>query len=472
MLIFSVKGGIDIAIYHLSVKIFSRGKGASAVAKAAYRAAECITSEYDGKTSDYTRKGGVIHKEILLPGNAPKEYLDRAVLWNAVEKSERYKTAQLAREIEIALPKELSAEQNLQLVREYVQNNFVEVGMCADLCIHDKGDGNPHAHVMLTLRSLDESGKWLPKSHTVDGIKMPTNDWSNRANCEIWRENWSNAVNAFLEQNNIAERVDNRSYERQGVEQIPTVHLGVAAHQMERRGIQTERGNINRKAEITNKELKQLKARIRKCKDWIYSQPIENAPRMVEVISRIADGKNLNTQWAKIADLKTQAKVLLFLQNNSITDVHQLANKVTEINEKYYDVSKEIKAADRRIEALSKHLFHYDNYKNNKAVYDEFVGLKPKKQEAFYAKHAEKIGDYLTAKTYLDGVMNGRTKIPVHRWKSELETLTIERISLAERLYSLKDDVRNVEVLRKGVEGVMREEQQRDGVVRIKGGER
>jgi hypothetical protein len=343
--------------------------------------------------------------------------------------------------------------------------------MCADFCIHDKGDGNPLAHIMLTLRSIDGNGKWLPKSHTVDGVKVPTNDWSNRANCEIWRENWSNAVNTVMEQNNIAKRVDNRSYERQGIEQIPTVHLGVAAHQMERRGIQTERGNINRQADITNKELKQLKARIRKCKDWIYSQPIEDAPRMVEVMSRIADGKNLNTQWAKIADLKTQSKVLMFLQNNNITDVSQLVDKVTEINEKFYDVSKEIKAVDRRIETLSKHLFNYDNYKNNKAIYDEYIGIKQKNQEAFYSKHSEKIGDYQTAKAYLDGVMNGRTKIPVHKWKSELETLTAKRISLAERFCFLRDEVRNIEVLRRGTEGVMRESQLQEAP-RTKGVER
>ena len=131
-----------MAIYHLSIKVFSRGKGASSVAAAAYRAAEFIKNEYNGIASDYTHKGGVVHKEILLPENAPPEYADRAVLWNAVEMGERYKTAQLAREIEIALPSELTLEQNIALARRYVKENFVNVGMCADLCVHDKEDGN------------------------------------------------------------------------------------------------------------------------------------------------------------------------------------------------------------------------------------------------------------------------------------------------------------------------------------------
>jgi len=134
-----------MAIYHCSIKIISRGKGQSAVAAAAYRAGEKIANEYDGKIYDYTRKGGVAHTEILLPGNAPAEYSERAVLWNAVEKIEKMKNSQLAREIELALPAELTREQNISLVRDYVQRNFVSAGMCADVCVHDKNDGNTQA---------------------------------------------------------------------------------------------------------------------------------------------------------------------------------------------------------------------------------------------------------------------------------------------------------------------------------------
>ena len=144
-----------MAIYHLSIKIISRGKGASAVAKAAYRAAEVIKSDYDGNTYDYSRKRGIVYKEILLPEQAPPEYFDRAVLWNAVEKAETMKHAQLAREIEISLPVELTQEQNISLVREYVKRQFVSAGMCADICVHDTNGTNPHAHVMLTMRPIN-----------------------------------------------------------------------------------------------------------------------------------------------------------------------------------------------------------------------------------------------------------------------------------------------------------------------------
>lgn len=149
-----------MAIYHCSIKIISRGKDKSAVAAAAYRSGETLTNEYDGVTHDYTRKGGIVHTEILLPDHAPAEYADRSLLWNAVEKIEKAKNAQLAREIEIALPQELTMEHSISLVREYVKEQFVNAGMCADFAIHDKQDGNPHAHIMLTMRPLEQSGEW------------------------------------------------------------------------------------------------------------------------------------------------------------------------------------------------------------------------------------------------------------------------------------------------------------------------
>ena len=177
--------------YHLSIKIFSRGSGASAVAKAAYRAAERITSEYDGEAHDYTRKAGVIHKEILLPAHAPPEYASRAALWNAVEKSERYKTAQLAREIEVSLPVELTAEQNLSLARRFAKEVFVSAGMCADLCVHDTNGTNPHFHLMLTMRPIEQNGMWGQKSRTAGGKKVPTVDWNDSGNAEYWRRAWA-----------------------------------------------------------------------------------------------------------------------------------------------------------------------------------------------------------------------------------------------------------------------------------------
>jgi len=276
--------GQPIAIYHCSIKIIGRGKGQSAIAAAAYRAGEKIVSEYDGRTSDYTKKGGVLHKEIILPDNAPAEYQDRAVLWNAVERIEKAQNSQLAREVQIALPVELNHMQNLNLVHEYVKKNFTDKGMCADIAIHDTKDGtNPHAHIMLTMRPFNEDKTWGskqkkeyildpngekqydPKKRSYKCKSIPSTDWNEQTKAEEWRQAWGDILNNYLEQTGHTERVDHRSFERQGItDQIPTIHLGVAAHQMEQRGIPTERGNINRAIIKANEEMQNINIAIQK----------------------------------------------------------------------------------------------------------------------------------------------------------------------------------------------------------------
>ena len=260
-----------MAIFHLSVKIISRGKGKSAVAASAYRSGEKITSDYDGITHDYTRKRGIAETLIMLPDNAPIEFYNRSTLWNAVEKIEKAKNSQLAREIEVAIPNELSISDHYNLVKEFCKMNFVDKGMIADICFHNKKDGNPHAHIMLTVRPFNEDGSWGSKQKKVyildeDGEKIydkkkrqykcksvPSTDWNDRGNVEKWRKSWANMCNIYLEKSGHDERIDHRSYERQGLEILPTEHLGTAASQMEKRNIKTERGNVNRHVRLINK---------------------------------------------------------------------------------------------------------------------------------------------------------------------------------------------------------------------------
>ena len=221
----------------------------SAVAATAYRSGGKITNEWDGMIHDYTRKRGIVHSEILLPSNAPPDFQDRGTLWNSVEQIEKACNSQLARELEVALPIELSREEQVRLVRAYCSSQFVSRGMCADFNIHDTGSGNPHAHILLTMRPMDERGKWLPKSkkeyvldESGERIRLPSGnfktrkvdlvDWNSQENAEVWRKAWADLANEYLAQNNRPERIDHRSYERQGIDQIPTVHIGVAASQM------------------------------------------------------------------------------------------------------------------------------------------------------------------------------------------------------------------------------------------------
>ena len=152
-----------MAIYHCHCKIISRGQGRSAVGAAAYRSGEKIKNDYDGLTHDYTKRSGVVYSEIILCDNAPRKYKNRSVLWNEVERIEKGSRSQLAREYEIALPIELNRDENIKLVRSFVEENFIKAGMCADIAIHDKDDGNPHAHIMLTVRPIEQDGSWGTK---------------------------------------------------------------------------------------------------------------------------------------------------------------------------------------------------------------------------------------------------------------------------------------------------------------------
>lgn len=235
-----------MATYHCSVKVISRSAGRSSVAAAAYRSGDRLTNDRDGLTHDYTNKRGVEHSEIMLPEKALERFADREILWNEVEQAERRKDAQTAREIEIALPAELDTKEQAALIRDYTQRNFVDKGMCADFSIHDTGSGNPHAHIMLTTRSVTPEG-FGPKDRT----------WNDRQLVEQWREDWAKCYNQAMEKKSLPDRVDHRSLKDQGIDREPTVHMGRAA-QLEKRGIKTERGSINRQRQAEAEQLHQI----------------------------------------------------------------------------------------------------------------------------------------------------------------------------------------------------------------------
>lgn len=274
--------GKTVAIYHCSIKIISRGKGRSAVACAAYRSGTKLTDLATGKIFDYSNKSGVVFFEVLLPENAPTIFaVDRNILWDAVERKETHSAAQLAREVEVALPCEFTRQEQIDTVREYIMKNFVREGMCADWALHDKGDGNPHAHIMLTMRAIKPNGRWAEKSRTIykldpngqkipvidpttgqqkigaRGRKMwqretvPANDWNDHSKAEKWRAAWAAECNRRLDRQH---QIDHRSYARQAIEQEPTIHEGYAARKMEREGRVSDRCEINRETKTLNEQ--------------------------------------------------------------------------------------------------------------------------------------------------------------------------------------------------------------------------
>lgn len=261
-----------MAIYHCSVKNISRSSGRSAVACAAYRSGEELEDLETGITHDYRKKTGIAFTEIFLCKNAPEKFQNREELWNEVEKIEKAADARLAREIEVAIPRELSLEEMKNLVAGYAKV-LTEEGMCVDAAIHLKV-GNPHAHLMCTTRKIKADGTWDQKEKKVYaldefGNKIPVidpetgeqkigargrriwkrvtvaaNDLNAKENVEKWRKMWSEHCNAYLEPE---QQIDHRSYERQGKkDMIPTIHEGYAAREMEKRGQLAERCEMNR----------------------------------------------------------------------------------------------------------------------------------------------------------------------------------------------------------------------------------
>ena len=274
---------------HLEIRIVQRSKGSSAVAGAAYQAGEKLFSEYDQKSKDHRRKQHeVVYTEIMLPAKAPPEYADRATLWNSVEEVEKQWNSQLARRFVVALPREVPLEMCPQMLKDYCNEHFVSKGMCCDFAIHDPDPPghNPHCHIMLTMRAIDENGKWMPKTRKVydldengERIKLPsgrwkshkedTVDWNEQYHAEEWRHGWEVVQNKYLELAGSPERVDMRSYERQGLDIIPTVHMGAAVCALERKGIETNIGNLNRDIKAANRMMNAIRSTIRNLRNWI-----------------------------------------------------------------------------------------------------------------------------------------------------------------------------------------------------------
>ena len=325
-----------MAIYHLEAKVVGRGAGRSAVAASAYLSCSRLYNDYDGIQHDYTKKQGLVWQEVFLPEYAPQEWQDREKLWNAVEEVETAKDSRLAREFVVALPIELSREQQIELLQDFIREQFVSDGMCADAAIHDTDGHNPHAHILLTVRPLDERGKWQYKTEkeylcmrngeergfTAAEFKSAQNDgwekqypykvgkkkvymtpsaaeaqeliradkhpkstrygrqnpiserWNSEEQLVSWRVAWADVTNRYLERYGHDARIDHRSHAERGLVEQPTIHEGVVARAMEKKGIISDRCELNRQIKADNALLRELKAAVKKlAQEVLHSLP-------------------------------------------------------------------------------------------------------------------------------------------------------------------------------------------------------
>ena len=390
-----------MAIYHLEAKVISRGVGRSAVAAAAYMSCSRIYNDYDGVQHDYTKKQGLVYEQVLLPPQAPPEWKDRSVLWNAVEEAEKSKDSRLAREFVVSLPVELSREQNISLISEYVKDNFVADGMCADFCIHDTDGHNPHAHIMLTVRPLDKNGKWQSKTEKEylcvkngeergftsaefkavqsDGwekqyqyfvgkkkVYMPpsqaeglervskypkstrygrqnpiTERWNSEEQLQIWRRNWADISNKYLELAKSESRIDHRSHKTRGIDEQPTIYEGISARIIEKKGGVSERCELNRQIKEDNRILREIKKRIKKLTEAVK----RTLPAVAETLEKLRSTMihcryviNFADKW-KTAKTAEAARLKIHCDDYSAI-IAELKSKISERKQKQNEKAK------------------------------------------------------------------------------------------------------------------------------------
>ena len=487
---------IPIAIYHCNISIVSRGKGKSAVAAAAYRSGEKLTNEWDGMTHDYTRKGGVVHTEIMLPPHAPPSFSDRSALWNSVELYEKAGNAQLAREIDAALPIELSREEQIRLVREYCSSQFVSKGMCVDFAIHDTDSGNPHCHIMLTMRPLDERGTWAAKSkkeydldENGERIRLPSGrykthkvdltGWNDKDNTLLWRKAWADFTNDFLERNGSPERIDHRSNAERGIDEIPTVHMGVAACQMEKKGIATEKGELNRNIQKANRLIREIRAQIGKLKEWIADlfKAWETAPEQPPLSPNLANllMKYLSVQREKSRkysqswqhqhaadELKTIAAAVNYLSEHGISNLDELDASLSSVSDKAYSIREGMKTAEQRMKELQKLIENGENYLQYKPIHAELKKLKngwTNKRDKYEEAHRAELTLWNAASRYLHANLTDTKTLPISKWKQEYADLKEQRDTDYTKLKAARAEVAELQKIRKCVDIALKAEQ-------------
>lgn len=464
--------------FHSHTKIVSRNKGRSAVAASAYISGTKMENTWDGVTHDYTRKRHVIYTEVMLPAHAPPEYADRTLLWNSVEWNETKANAQLARSIELSLPAELNHEQNITLIRKYVQENFVDKGMCADVAFHDKGDGNSHAHILLTMRPLTSDGKWGDKSRLeyvldADGNRIParqkgrwktrkvcTTDWDDRGNAERWRAAAADAINEALREAGFTQGlVDHRSYADQGVQRIPMVHEGPDARAMEKRGIPTEVGEKNREIRQQNKLLSQLEARLARLNAWAQYEKKKD-----ELLTAQGEDVSRESLRFKLASnilassvqpnrkdhrLRDSTGLLSIMQEYNITDAASCLAAIQTVNTKFYVLKSKRKENHDLTLELTVRIESYEKWKKYQKHYRTWEKLPEAKRVGFERKYEYELRQYRQAASVLRRCQDDGEKIDYRGWKAAQAYLDKERFMLDYQLEDMKEEVRRLEVVKR-----------------------
>ena len=462
-----------MALFHFSVTQVKRSAGQSVIAAAAYRARERLYSEYYGDVSDYTRKGGVIHSDILLPPQAPNEYLDRQTLWNAVEKAERGKAAQLAYSFDIALQNEFNRDENMALVKRFLGEQLLSRGMVIDYAIHepdteDGGIPNPHVHVLCPIRPIDENGKWgfkQRREYVLDerGNRIlddagkpvynavPTTDWGRPDTLETWRQAWADLCNAKFAEKELSVRIDHRSYERQGLETLPTVHEGPTVRAMEAKGLPTNKGSLNRWIRETNRLITLAKQRIVGLISLFKQLRTELAtpqvPLLSELLMEYLTERNAGA-WsdkAKGTNLKEQTQIINYLEAKNLKTVDELMDYLSTIHEKIDGHKETIRTYPSRMKELDELLRMTTYYTEGKPIADKLNTIRFKgRRESFKAEHDETLRKLYMAQRKLKPYFTQEGNLPITKWRKDLVALKQKQLETENDLRPLYAEVKGL----------------------------
>ena len=479
--------------------IVKRSKGQSAVDKASYISRSILESEYDGQTYRPKYQEDLVHSEISLPAHAPKEYEDRATLWNAVELAEKSQNAQLARMLKASLPNEWSYALAEKVVRDYVQRNFVAKGMGADWAIHDseneKGERNLHIHVLLTMRPIMEDGTWgakTKKEYLLDknGERIPlidkktgqqkvdkqnrkqwkcktieSTDWNSKENAKKWRKDLADTINSTNEKLGIKVHWEHRSFRERGINKQPTIHIGAVANALERKGIRTERGNINREIIRQNLKLEQAMEQLAFANQElqnIQSSYTENVATDVEnevldMIAKVAkrkgrldlpivSGKHLRRISDRTA-LQSVANAETFVATRKIESFKTLATFTTEKEQSYQQLENVQLSKWQRLNRLKELSKMYALYEPIQQTYQESQSLKGLAKMKYDREHKESLSKYSKLRERMLSLLHQGEKITPKQWKTEIRSLQTEYDSISKEKSTVATELAYAEII-------------------------
>lgn len=482
-----------MALYHFHVEQIKRSEGRTAVASAAYRAGEKLHNLWDGETHDYTRKGGVILKEIFLPEHAPERFSDRYTLWNEVEQVEKRADAQLAYSFDIALQNEFSMDENIALAREFVQKYFVSDGMIVDLAVHqsDREEGgiqNPHFHVLVPICPLNKDGTWGAKQHRVyrldengNRVKkengqwefdaVPTTDWGRPETLDMWRRAWAGMVNVKFAEKGLECRITHQSYVDRGLDMIPTVHEGPQVRKMEKKGIRTETGELNRWIKAANRMVRSMQNTIATLKEWIQeTKKILREPQEIYPAQLLSEAHTMRNQTAmtyirgKAKAKKNNRKRFMdecaYLKQRNVLTLSDFESYLSSVDEKVETQKFSMNQKQQRMKELRQMIENAKVYTELKPVFEELKSGKyrfTKAREKYKAEHESELRRFYMVKRNLKDAGFEKEAFPLKAWQKEFSELAEQKEAEYQEYKLMKKNLTLLYQIKSDIDKALRE---------------